>query len=65
MHVWIHDIESLLTKPKNSCNKINIFFVQLMEEFKRAHQKMFNSAQQKVQSSEQVPKEVQEKVRKN
>ncbi|XP_018360989.1 PREDICTED: uncharacterized protein LOC108759840 [Trachymyrmex cornetzi] len=34
---------------------------KLMEEFKRAHQKMFNSAQQKTQSSEQVPKEVQEK----
>jgi len=36
-----------------------------MEEFKRAHQKMFNSAQQKVQSLEQVPKEIQEKVKKN
>ncbi|XP_071642124.1 uncharacterized protein [Temnothorax longispinosus] len=34
---------------------------KLMEEFKRAHQKMFNSAQQKAQSSEQVSKEVQEK----
>ncbi|XP_011630670.1 uncharacterized protein LOC105422836 isoform X2 [Pogonomyrmex barbatus] len=34
---------------------------KLMEEFKRAHQKMFNSAQQKAQSSEQVPKEAQEK----
>jgi len=34
-----------------------------MEEFKRAHQKMFNSAQQKAQLSEQVPKETQEKVR--
>lgn len=34
-----------------------------MEEFKRAHQKMFNSAQQKAQASEQIPKEVQEKVR--
>jgi len=36
-----------------------------MEEFKRAHQKMFNSAQQKTQFSEQVPKETQEKVREN
>lgn len=36
-----------------------------MEEFKRAHQKMFNSAQQKAQTSEQIPKEVQEKVREN
>ncbi|XP_070518610.1 uncharacterized protein [Cardiocondyla obscurior] len=34
---------------------------KLMEEFKRAHQKMFNSAQQKAQSLEQVSKEVQEK----
>ncbi|XP_011158834.2 uncharacterized protein LOC105195214 isoform X3 [Solenopsis invicta] len=34
---------------------------KLMEEFKRAHQKMFNSAQQKAQTSEQIPKEVQEK----
>lgn len=31
-----------------------------MEEFKRAHQKMFNSAQQKAQSSDQIL----EKVRK-
>ncbi|XP_012522443.1 uncharacterized protein LOC105828589 isoform X2 [Monomorium pharaonis] len=34
---------------------------KLMEEFKRAHQKMFNSAQQKAQASEQVSKDVQEK----
>lgn len=32
-----------------------------MEEFKRAHQKMFNSAQQKVQSADQAS----EKVRKD
>ncbi|KAG5331939.1 USH1C protein, partial [Acromyrmex charruanus] len=34
---------------------------KLMEEFKRAHQKMFNSAQQKAQSLEQMPKEEQQK----
>jgi len=39
---------------------IQLALLQLMEEFKRAHQKMFNSAQQKAQSPEQVP----EKVRK-
>lgn len=42
-------------------NKTDTLLVlQLMEEFKRAHQKMFNSAQQKAQSLDQVP----EKVRK-
>lgn len=41
------------------CNKINTLLVlQLMEEFKRAHQKMFNSAQQKTQSLDQVPEKV-------
>ncbi|XP_072746765.1 uncharacterized protein [Anoplolepis gracilipes] len=34
---------------------------KLMEEFKRAHQKMFNSAQQKAQSSDQIPEKEQEK----
>ncbi|XP_029160772.1 uncharacterized protein LOC114932642 isoform X2 [Nylanderia fulva] len=34
---------------------------KLMEEFKRAHQKMFNSAQQKAQSLDQVPEKEQEK----
>ncbi|XP_070159559.1 protein scribble homolog isoform X1 [Polyergus mexicanus] len=34
---------------------------KLMEEFKRAHQKMFNSAQQKVQSSDQILEKEQEK----
>lgn len=41
---------------------VTLLFSQLMEEFKRAHQKMFNSAQQKTQAAEQVSKEVQEKV---
>lgn len=55
-----------LTRSKTQRDKIDILlFSQLMEEFKRAHQKMFNSAQQKAQSSEQAPKEVQEKVREN
>lgn len=31
-----------------------------MEEFKRAHQKMFNSAQQKAQTSEQILEKVSE-----
>lgn len=39
---------------------IKLTRLQLMEEFKRAHQKMFNSAQQKAQSTDQVL----EKVRK-
>ncbi|XP_025158416.1 uncharacterized protein LOC105188272 isoform X2 [Harpegnathos saltator] len=34
---------------------------KLMEEFKRAHQKMFNSAQQKAQAADQVPEKEQEK----
>nr|XP_012218052.1 PREDICTED: uncharacterized protein LOC105669585 isoform X1 [Linepithema humile] len=34
---------------------------KLMEEFKRAHQKMFNSAQQKAQSSDQISEKEQEK----
>lgn len=34
---------------------------KLMEEFKRAHQKMFNSAHQKNQSSDQIPEKEQEK----
>ncbi|XP_014476846.1 PREDICTED: uncharacterized protein LOC106745604 isoform X2 [Dinoponera quadriceps] len=34
---------------------------KLMEEFKRAHQKMFNSAQQKAQSVDQVSEKEQEK----
>ncbi|XP_011251248.1 uncharacterized protein LOC105248263 isoform X2 [Camponotus floridanus] len=34
---------------------------KLMEEFKRAHQKMFNSAQQKAQSTDQVLEKEQEK----
>lgn len=33
-----------------------------MEEFKRAHQKMFNSAQQKAQSSDQGPEKVRERL---
>ncbi|XP_034171689.2 uncharacterized protein LOC117600397 isoform X2 [Osmia lignaria lignaria] len=34
---------------------------KLMEEFKRAHRKMFNSAQQKVHFSDQTPEQEQEK----
>ncbi|XP_032664025.1 uncharacterized protein LOC116840855 isoform X2 [Odontomachus brunneus] len=34
---------------------------KLMEEFKRAHQKMFNSAQQKAQSADQASEKEQEK----